>query len=663
MYRDLRETPLYREAKALYSTVRRPGTGQISDALEVHVAPSGHEAVFTGVFTECLEGTPATRICRIDLVTSEIRVLTFGSHADRLPKYSPDGRYIGFLSDRKIKGEHQLYLLNLQSGITQPVPPIDGLVEYFQWAPDGKQILLGVADRGSDLAGMQGATTSTVARDSMPSWMPKVECGGNAYGWRRLWVYDVAANCARKVGPADRNIWEAAWCGCSRIVAVTSNAPTEGSWYAAHLEIIYTTDGKTRELYRGADQIGMPAGSPSGALIAFVEAVCSDRWIVAGNLRLIDVGSGNVVDVETDGVDITYVEWRSDDRLLLAGHREFDTVVGVYDVGSTQFKEVWSSHDLSTGGIYVSTAGVGDSGDCVLIGESFSRSPEIATIRSGEYQALKSFDLGYVKEAAAIHSIEQVRWTAPDGLQLHGWLLRPAGGGPHPLIMSVHGGPVWQWHPLWLGRGGIAALMLIQQGYAIFFPNPRGSTGRGTEFARRVVGDIGGADSQDCLSGIEFLVGQGIADPKRLGLTGISYGGFMTSWLITQDARFAAAVPVSPVTNQVTEHLISNIPRFVSIFMADTYTNPKSKYFERSPVCHAHKVCTPTLNICGALDKCTPPEEALQFHNALLENGVKSVLVTYPEEGHGVRKLPAAIDYAARVVGWFLEHMPPSAGQ
>ncbi len=131
----------------------------------------------------------------------------------------------------------------------------------------------------------------------------------------------------------------------------------------------------------------------------------------------------------------------------------------------------------------------------------------------------------------------------------------------------------------------------------------------------------------------------------------------MTSWLITQDTRFAAAVPVAPITNQLTEHLISNIPHFVKLFLADEYTNPGGKYFQRSPVMHAHKVRTPTLNICGALDRCTPPEEAVQFHNALLENGVRSVLVTYPEEGHVVRKPPAIFDYAARVVAWFEEHL------
>jgi dipeptidyl aminopeptidase/acylaminoacyl peptidase len=132
--------------------------------------------------------------------------------------------------------------------------------------------------------------------------------------------------------------------------------------------------------------------------------------------------------------------------------------------------------------------------------------------------------------------------------------------------------------------------------------------------------------------------------------------------LVTQDDRFAAAVSVAPVTNHVTEHLVSNIPHFVSLFLNDSYRNPSGKYFQRSPIMHAHKVRTPILNVCGALDRCTPPEEAIQFHNALRESSAPSVLVTYPQEGHGVRKLPAAIDYTARMVAWFEEYMPPDAG-
>jgi dipeptidyl aminopeptidase/acylaminoacyl peptidase len=138
---------------------------------------------------------------------------------------------------------------------------------------------------------------------------------------------------------------------------------------------------------------------------------------------------------------------------------------------------------------------------------------------------------------------------------------------------------------------------------------------------------------------------------------GGSYGGFMACWLTTQDPRFAAAIAVAPFTNHVTEYLLSHIPQFVGAFLADSYRNSSGKFFQRSPIMHAHKARTPTLNICGALDRSTPPEEAAQFHYALTENGIESALVTYPEEGHGVRKPPALIDYTARIVSWFNEHL------
>jgi len=200
--------------------------------------------------------------------------------------------------------------------------------------------------------------------------------------------------------------------------------------------------------------------------------------------------------------------------------------------------------------------------------------------------------------------------------------------------------------------------MLLRHGYAVFFPNPRGSTGRGQAFARYVLGEMGGDDTYDLLSGLDHLVERGVADPLRLGVTGFSYGGFMTSWLVTQDSRFAAAVAVGPLTNHVTARLLSFIPQFIDLFLADTYTTAGGKYFCRSPVMQAGRVATPTLSICGALDRCTPPVEAAQFHNALLEHGAKSVLITYPQEGHGIRKWPAAIDCTARILAWFQEQMP-----
>jgi dipeptidyl aminopeptidase/acylaminoacyl peptidase len=666
--RDIRESPLYREAESLFASFRRAGSGLIIDAAEI--SAHGRRAVFTGTLIDAANES-ISRICLTDLGSGDTRVLTFGPNTDRLPKLSPDGRHIAFLSDRRKPGDFQLYLLDAETGECRATPTVEGWVEYLHWSPDSRRILLGVAGHGADLAAAQGAAASKTAAQDLPAWMPLVDTGEESYRWRRAWVYDLEANRVARSSAAHTNIWEAVWCGNEAIAAIVSPGPGEGLWYTARLQLIDARGGHRgaevagRDLYVPQDQLGWPSASPSGRHIAVVEALCSDRWIVAGDLRLIDTAGGQVRRLATRGIDISHTEWRSERHLLLAGHRGFETVVALYDVETDALEEIWHSEELTTGGFYTTVAGLGEPGDCALVGEGFRRAPEIAVIRGGTYQAVKSFDPGALEALSALGGVETVKWRAPDGLEIEGLLLLPASdsaagaapAAPHPLIMSVHGGPVWHYRPFWMGRRSAGTLMLLKRGYAIFLPNPRGSTGRGQAFVRPVLGDMGGADTYDYLSGLDHLIERGIADPERLGVTGGSYGGYMAAWLITQDPRFAAAVAVSPVTNQVTEHLISNIGHFVALFLEDTYSNPGGKYFERSPVMHAHKTKTPTLSTCGAHDRCTPPEEAVQFHNALLENGVKSALVVYPQEGHGVRKWPALVDYAARMVGWFEEHL------
>jgi dipeptidyl aminopeptidase/acylaminoacyl peptidase len=660
MERDIRDTHLFRDASRLYETFYRPGTGQVCDAAEVNVAPDGVEAAFSATLVVDLVGASPTRICSVDLICGDIRLLTFGPNSDRSPKYSPDGSQIAFLSDRHREGDFQLHLFDRYRFTTRTAPRVDGWVEYLSWSPDGTRVLLGVAGHGADVSGPQGAVTSA-RLGGKASWIPSVEAGNEECRWRRVWVFDLTSGSVRQVSGGDVNVWEAAWCGCRDIVIVGSRAPEESEWYSARLYLLCEVTGAVREIYNPRDQLGWPAVSPSAKHVAIVEATCSDRRLVAGDLRIVEMRSGRVQCIATAGVDITYAEWRSNRALLLAGHRGFESVVGIYDAESCVFTELWNSHEVGTGGHCISVSGIGTAGDCALVGENFQRAPEVAVVRDGKYHVVRSFDLGYGVHSRAIAAIDRITWAAPDGLQVQGWLVRPAASGPRPLIMNVHGGPVWHWHPMWLGRSRtLPVLMLIERGYSVFFPNPRGSSGRGQAFARHVIRDLGGADATDLLAGLDYLVARGFADPKRIGIMGISYGGFMTSWLITQDSRFAAAVSVAPITNHVTAHLISNQAQFFALFLDDRYNNPRGRYFNRSPVMHAHKARTPTLNISGALDRCTPPEEAAQFHSALLAGGVRSVLITYPEEGHGVRKFPAAIDYAARVVSWFTTHMPPT---
>jgi dipeptidyl aminopeptidase/acylaminoacyl peptidase len=471
-------------------------------------------------------------------------------------------------------------------------------------------------------------------------------------------VYDVDGERMTALPTAGINCWEATWLGNDRVAAVTSPSHSEGSWYRAQVACFDLSGSPSRTLYTPADQIGLPVGSPSGRKLALVEAVCSDRMIVAGNLLLIDAASGIARRVDTRAVDVTHTGWRDERRLVFVGHRGLETVVGELNVDSGTVFEHWAGTERTFGSWYPAMwpAPVGG---CFVIGEAYNVAPELALVRDGRYKVITSLDARPGVNSADTAAVEPVMWNARDGLEMQGWLVKPQGSGPFPLVMDIHGGPVWACRNRWQGRLR-GTKVLTDHGFAVFYPNPRGSGGRGLDFARLVAGDMGGEDTYDYLTGIDALVARGVADPRRLAVTGISYGGFMSAWLITQDSRFAAAAPISCVSNWYSQHRTSQIPYFDELFLKGSASEPAGRFFERSPAMHTSRVRTPTLQLTGALDQNTPATQALEFHRSLLEHGVKSVLVTYPTAGHGIRGFPEVIDATTRYVGWFLEHLAPA---
>lgn len=653
-------TPLFQEAEALFQQALRPGSGRPTGALDVTVSPDGRQVAFTATMLERLVGVPATRVCLAGCHTGGFKVATFGPNNDLSPKFAPNGRLLAFRSDRASPGNFQIYFLDLVTGETVAAPAVSaGWVEYLEFSPDGRRLLLGVAGHGADVSGGQGAKSSKRADAAETSWMPVVETGNESFRRRSVWILEMSDRALRQVTPPDSNPWEACWCGNDSIAAVISPGAAEADWYRATLMKIDLVTAAVKILYQPQDQLGWLSGSPDGATVALVEAVCSDRWIVAGDLRIIDLQSGNVQKVATRGIDVTFTQWRDNNRLLVAGIRNFESVIAEVNASSLETRELWRSEDLNCQGLFYPYAAPcpGNVDDVVIAAMGHSTATRLLRISSNEARTLLDFGHeGLEPIVGKLRPVTPYRWQAPDGQEIQGWLMRGPGNAPAPLVMEVHGGPIWRWPQMFLGRSAYH-VMLAQRGYALFWPNPRGSSGRGQAFAASVVGDMGGADTQDYLSGIDQLVADGIADPRRIGVMGGSYGGFMTSWLITQDPRFGAAIPVSPVTNWLSQHLTSNIPYFDTFCLGSRYTDLRGNHYSRSPVQFAHRVRTPTLNICGALDRCTPPGQAQEFHAALKESGVESVLVTYPQEGHGVRSFPAMIDYAARVVDWFETHL------
>jgi dipeptidyl aminopeptidase/acylaminoacyl peptidase len=329
------------------------------------------------------------------------------------------------------------------------------------------------------------------------------------------------------------------------------------------------------------------------------------------------------------------------------------------DAETARSEEIWASSEAS-GDWFPSGVPVGGAKAFATVLHSPARPPEVVVVEDGESRTIAATAHDGTRFVQGmLPSRQRVTWSAPDGLEIEGLLARPQAGAPHPLIVVVHGGPVWSYQDAW-PRGSLP--LLVSRGFAVFQPNPRGSTGRGRKFAEMVVGDMGGGDALDVLAGIDALVARGIADADRVGVTGGSYGGFMSCWLPTRDPRFKASVAISPVTDWRSQHFNSNIGHWDADFLRDRPENPAGEYHARSPVSFADRVTTPTLLTAGIQDKCTPPGQAVEFYRALRARGVEAEVALYPQEGHGVRNFPAAIDLTTRMLRWFERFMAPGAG-
>jgi dipeptidyl aminopeptidase/acylaminoacyl peptidase len=646
---DVRETALYREVEDLYRRLHEP-FGVAAAAQDLTAAPDGSRVAFTGPRHESVDADPVSRICVADLATGTVEDVTAGPGDDRYPRWSPDGTTIAFLSDRRHRGRFGLFLLEAgRLGEAVAAPDLDGSVEWVEWSPDGTSLLLGVAGAGAEKSGVEGSGRVETGEER-PGWLPQVLTDDESALWRRAWPYDVATRALAPLSRDGLNVWEAAWCGNGTVAAIVSESPGEDAWYDAPLALVDVHTGRETVVHRakGGRQLGWPAATPDGARLAVVEAACSDRWVVAGDVLVVE--NGTVSTVDTADVDVSWLAWRDATTLMYAGERGLDLVVGEVDVTTGTGRELWAG-DASSGW---KARGALVPGGVAIELDGWTSGARLAVVADGTERTVHTFATGRMDPPG---TEERVTWTAPDGLEIQGLLYRPPGEPPYATVLYVHGGPIGREFTRSPARHRFVT-MLLAHGYAVLVPNVRGSSGRGQEYAELVVGDMGGDETRDHLVGLETLVSQGIADPARIGVMGGSHGGFMSAWLVTQaPERFAAAVSISPVIDWRSQHFTSNIAHFDAVFVGALDDGIRDA---RSPVLHAGAVRTPTFLTAGTDDRCTPPGQAIEFHQALRDRGVPTACAIYPGEGHGVRRHPAVLDWLTRIVGWFEQWMPPA---
>jgi dipeptidyl aminopeptidase/acylaminoacyl peptidase len=609
---------------------------------EVVVSPDGEQLAFSVAASYAAKGKrPESTIWTGDPGGSYAQA-TRGSGVDASPRWSPNGG-LAFASDRGHPGRMSLHLLGPGPGEARPHGQIDGSVEDIQWSPTGNSLLVLAADLGADRAGVQAATK--IQEQGAEEEDPKVKRPLQA--WRRLYLVDAETGETRVVSPEGVNVFEFDWAG-GPAVAVCSDEPSESAWYNAYLAALDLEARTADRLYEPEWQIESPCLSSDGTVVCFVEGFCSDRGVLAGDVKALDLSTRALQDIRT-GCDVSSFQRAGDRELWFAGRRGLGTVLGRLSVDG-DVGELWSG-EATIGARFQARVSAGARTVATVL-DAPGAPAEVALFEDGEWRPLTSLNPD-APDPDVAGEWARWTWTASDGLEIEGLLLRPREAAePHPLVVSVHGGPTGCWAWSYLPYGAVAAL-LAQEGYAVFLPNPRGSAGRGQDFAHANLGDMGGGDLQDILAGVESLVEAGIADTDRVGIIGGSYGGFMSAWAITQTDRFACSIPLAAVTDWRSFHLTTNIGRFDELFLdADPYEEG-GEYDARSPVVQAKKCKTPTLLVHGEGDLCVPVAQAQEMYQALVEAACETELVVYPREGHGMLERDHLLDMWARIRGWF----------
>lgn len=601
---------------------------QLSD---VHVSPDGSRVCF--VVSDAPKGTSRFRhIWVLNTKTRELRQFTNSIKSEYSPRWSPDGKTLAFLSDRDERP--QIFLMRVDGG--EAVKLTDGKsgVRSFLWSPDGRELaFLGSEPKtdAEDKKEKDKDDARVVDRDDKPA---------------RLWMVDVESKKVRQLTSAPWQIAEVQWHPKGDRLIVTATDHPESDQNTEKIFSIATSGGPLMPIASPRGAFGGVRLSPDGKTYSYLGGRIDGPS--PHDLYLGDLEGGTIRNLTGEKLDrlVSNPMWREDGSIIAVAQMglrsQFCVIARDGSVKMLAMPDVIPTQAFDTKGSILA-----------FVGEAPMDLPEL-WLTSGESAPERVTSFNDSAKTAVIKP-EVLRYKSFDGVEIESMLLKPAGyvaGTRVPTVVLVHGGPTGVWTESFESWGQL----LAARGYAVFYPNIRGSIGYGHRFVEMNRGDWGGGDFKDIMAGVDLLISRGIADPNRLGIGGWSYGGYMAAWAITQTQRFKAAVSGAGMSDLAVEFGTEDGPAYDEWFYGLPYEKPEG-FAKSSPMTYIKNARTPTLILHGENDRTDPLSQSQMLYRALKRYGVESEFVVYPREPHGLQEEKHLIDRMNRIVRWFDAHL------
>ena len=660
---SLAAVSLPRGARAQARRVEVGDLVKIVSVSDPQISPDGKSIVCVVARPNLEEDRRDSELLSVDIASGAQRPLTYQRKGVGSPRWSPSGDHLAFLAEagEGKEARAQVFILSMAGGDARKLTDAPRDVEQFAWRPDGKEIAYVTSDEPANKKDIEkhndafevGDNDFLASSAETPSHIWLIPAAGGKP--RRLtsgsWSLPKSAPPSSPASPLS-------WSPEGKLLAFTrQETPHIGDNDLATTQVLTVDTGEIRKLTNHAATEGFGVFSPDGARIAYWYPRDGDPN--NENEIYVTPASGGDGDDATRALDhnLYCAIWMPDGKsLLVGGHSDTDTSLWIQPLAGPAKK-------LALGGVHPSWSFwvdvfVGSKGDIAFTGSTRSRPTELYYMASPDAPPKRLTDFNKEIAGLQLGSVERFEWAGPDGFQEDGILVYPPDfqkDHKYPLVLVIHGGPTASS----ITSFGLLPQVLAAHGYIVFSPNYRGSDNLGNRYQRAIWNDAGAGPGRDVMAGIETLEKKGFIDERKIAVTGWSYGGYMTSWLIGHYHIWKAAVAGAPVTDLMEEYNLSdfNVSNRYSFEGPLWVGNNRKAYMEQSPITSAAEVSTPTLILHDTGDARVPITQSYQLYHALKENHVPVKFIAYPVPGHFPSDPVRAMDVYRRWVEWVDEHL------